>query len=243
MEKYLYKDLNDQEDTHWWHLAKRAAYVACLKKYLKGKKNVLLDLGCGTGRNVEELSKFGKAWGVDIAPEAVKFCHQKGIKNVQVGSAYKTNFSAKNFDVVTLLDVLEHTDDTRALKEISRILKDKGLLVITVPAFSWLWSKWDEVLHHKRRYTKQTLTTILEKNGYTIKKISYLYSFLVLPVLIFRMIKSVFSKDSYSSDFNANSKLTNVVFSQVAGFERSIMMAATIPVGTSLICVAQKREN
>src|SRR5216684_3840556 len=107
MEKFLYEDLYKKEDRHWWHLAKRAAYLALIAKYLKVKNPRILDLGCGAGKNVEELSKLGEAWGVDISKEAIAFCKKRGIKNVKLGSAYKTGFGNGYFGLVTLLDVLE----------------------------------------------------------------------------------------------------------------------------------------
>lgn len=242
MEQFLYEDLYKQEDKHWWHLSKRAVVVELVKKYLRVKNPKILDLGCGAGKNVEELSQFGEVWGVDVSEEAVKFCKKRGIKNVKVGSAYKTGFAKGEFNLVTLLDVLEHTDEGKTLTEVGRILNHDGLLIINVPAFSWLWSKWDEVLHHKRRYTKERLEKVLKRHGFKVEKISYMFSFLVVPALVLRFIKSSLSKDNYSSDFNYSNDFINKLMFRIAGLERKLMMFVSIPVGTSLICVARKVE-
>lgn len=254
MERFLYKDLYKQEDKHWWHLAKRAAVVELIRRFFpfdftqgqndrggKGQdRKKILDLGCGTGNNMEVLNQFGENFGVDMSKEAVEFCRKRGLKNARVGSSYKTGFEKSYFDLITLLDVLEHTDDDKTLEEINRILDKNGLLIINVPAFQWLWSRWDEVLHHRRRYTNQSLEKVLKRHGFKVEKISYMFSFLVIPALVLRFIKSSLSKDNYSSDFNYSNGFINKLMLRIAGLERKVMMFVQIPVGTSLICVARK---
>ena len=247
MEKYLYKDLAQLEDSHWWHISKRETVSNLMKRFYRSLRSFqndkklkprILDIGCGTGRNVIEFSKFGQVWGIDNSKEAIKFCKQKGLKNVGLGSSDKTGFGSETFDVVTLLDVLEHVEEGKTLFEIKRILKKDGVLIITVPAFSWLWSQWDVVLHHKRRYTKESLAKVLLKNGFKVQKISYMYSFLVLPVLVVRFIKSLFFKENYGSDFELSSPVINKLFLGISRIERAVIMKYQLPVGTSLICVA-----
>ena len=94
---------------------------------------------------------------------ALRFCKKRGLSNVTIGSSYKTSFKKSSFEISTLLDVLEHTDDKKTLQELHRILKPEGLLIITVPAFKFLWSKLDDVLKHKRRYTKSSLQKVLKQ--------------------------------------------------------------------------------
>ena len=250
METYLYKDLAKLEDSHWWHISKRETVVELIKRFyrsslrseLQNDKEIkprILDIGCGTGRNVVEFSKLGKVWGIDSSSEAIKYCRDKGLENVKLGSSDKTGLPNKSFDVVTLLDVLEHVDEDRTLREIKRILVKDGILIITVPAYSWLWSQWDVVLHHKRRYTKQSLEKALLRNGFKVQKISYMYSFLVLPVILVRFIKSIFFKKNYGSDFELSLPFLNKLFLAISRFERGVMTKYSIQVGTSLICVAR----
>lgn len=240
MEKYLYEDLYELEEKHWWHIAKRENYLSLMNRFLNAQKPKILDIGCGTGKNIEVLSRLGNTWGLDSSKEALKFCQKRGLKNITLGRSDKTKFPGNSFDAVTLLDVLEHTDDNKTLTEIYRILKPGGSLVITVPAFQWLWSKWDEVLHHQRRYSKSNLTKILKNNNFSIMKISYLYAFLILPILIVRLFKSKFSKGAYSSDFKLSSGLINKLLLTISKLENKIMIKWGVPFGTSLICVARK---
>ncbi|MDP3973560.1 MAG: class I SAM-dependent methyltransferase [Candidatus Daviesbacteria bacterium] len=240
MKSYLYQDLYELEDIHWWHISKRKIVQNMIKTYIKIKNPKILDVGCGTGKNMEGLQKIGKVWGLDQSIDAIKYCKMRGLKNVLVGDAKKTNLSPDNFDVITLLDVLEHTDDNKTLKEMQRILKKDGIIIITVPAFSWLWSRWDEVLFHKRRYTKENLIRTLENTNLHPLKVTYLYSFLVIPSLIIRKIKGMFFKNNYPSDFRLSNPFFNALLNLMASGEFYLAKHFTIPFGTSIIAIAKK---
>lgn len=242
MESYLYQDLYELEDKHWWHQAKRDRVMSLIQQLCKRKKPVIADIGCGTGKNVETFNSIGTAWGVDPSKDAITFCKKRKLKNLKLGTIEKTGFKDSSLDIVTILDVLEHIDDeNRAIKELKRILKKDGMLVLTVPAFSWLWSQWDVVLHHKRRYTTQEVTALLEKHGFVIKKISYMYPWLVIPALLVRFIKSKQKSDTYVSDFQLSNPLVNSVMNFVTGIEQKLLNIMNFPFGTSVICVAYKK--
>lgn len=243
MELYLYDDLYSLEEKHWWHIAKRKAVLKLLSKFVKSKKIKILDIGCGTGRNVEVFQGLGITFGLDSSNEAIKFCQIRGLKNIKLGSSDKTGLPGQSYEVVTLLDVLEHVDDSKTLKEVSRVLKPKGLVVITIPALPGLWSQWDEVLHHKRRYTKQGLTKILIQNGFKPLKISYMYSYLVVPAFVIRFFKSILFKSKYPSDFKVSVPFINWLLGKASALELSVLLKWGMPFGTSIISVAQKDEN
>ncbi len=240
MENYLYEDLYKLEDSHWWHISKRRTVRTLISIFNKKRELKILDMGCGTGKNMEELGIFGPVFGIDTSGQAIAYCNARGLKNVKRGSTYKTDFGANTFDFITLLDVLEHTDEHKTFTEINRILIPEGEILITVPAFTWLWSMWDEVLHHKRRYTKQSLEMVLEREGFEVVKISYLYSFLILPALIIRFIKTWSSRKSYSSDFELTLPIINKLMLLVCDLERILMVRFSIPFGTSLVVLAKK---
>lgn len=240
MQKYLYKDLYLLEDKHWWHISKRRAVSYLIQKYTPGGNLKILDIGCGTGRNIEELQKFGNVYGIDSSTDALRYCKKRGLKNINVGNAEKTLIKSGSFDIVSLLDVLEHTDDNKTLQEMQRILKKNGLIIITVPAFSWLWSKWDEVLHHKRRYDKAKITAILLKNNFTPIYTTYLYSYLVLPAVIIRKVKQRLSQKGYTSDFQLSNQWINKIMSLISNIEFQIAQKVSIPIGTSIFIVAKK---
>src|SRR3989344_6612866 len=117
MESYLYDDLYELEEHHWWHRAKRELILRLLPPYLPHKRIKILDVGCGTGKNVEVFAKLGESWGLDMSPRAIAYCKRRGLTRVRVGTAERTGLPGARFDVVTLLDVLEHTDDAKTLAE------------------------------------------------------------------------------------------------------------------------------
>ena len=123
----LYKDLYDLDENHWWHVSKRNFCLQLISKYIKKDKSKILDVGCGSGRNIEIFSKFGECYGIDISRESIRFCKKRGLKNVRIGSCYSTGYNNSSFDLITILDVLEHTDDKKTLKELNRILKAKRI--------------------------------------------------------------------------------------------------------------------
>ncbi len=244
MKKFLYQDLFSLEEKHWWHLAKRGLVVNLITGLVQGSEFKILDIGCGTGKNVEELSKFGLVFGIDNSKQAIDFCRQRGLKNLKLCQADKTGFPKGFFDAVTLLDVLEHADDMKVCKEVHRILKPGGVVIITVPAFPWLWSNWDHILHHKRRYTKKTLQKVLAENKYKILTISYAHSFLVLPALIIRTIKTWFyTNGSYPSDFRISVPFINRILQWISGIELLLITRGSVPFGTSLVAVVQKEAD
>lgn len=242
MKKYLYEDLYQLEDKHWWHISKRRAVHKLIEKYNTKEKPKILDIGCGTGKNMEELQNLGSIYGLDSSSEALRFCKKRGLNNLILGSAEKTSLKNNSFDIITILDVLEHTEDNKTLKEMHRILKKDGLIIITVPAFSWLWSKWDKVLHHKRRYTTAKLRGILTANEFSPVKITYLYSFLVFPALIIRKVKEKITKEFYPSDFKLSNPLLNLLLNNLSRLEFLFTEKFSIPFGTSILIVAKKND-
>lgn len=241
MKKYLYKDLYDLEEKHWWHISKRRIVQNLIKRYNKIIDPKILDIGCGAGKNTEELLKYGKVWGIDNSEDAVRFCKKRGLKNVKLSNAEKTDLKTSSFDVITLLDVLEHTDDNRTLKEMQRILKENGVIILTVPAFSWLWSKWDEALHHKRRYTLKDLISRIEDHNFKVIYATYLYSFLILPALIVRRIKEkFFYNKTYPTDFQLSNPAVNLIMSFLSEMEFKLAQRIPLPFGTTILIIAKK---
>ena len=242
MRKDFYQDLYEKEETHWWHRAKRRYVKWIISTHTAKKKQTTLDVGCGTGKNMEELSSFGEVWGVDISDEALSFCKKRGLTHIKKGEAENLPFNDDTFDVVCALDVLEHVDDKLAVKEIKKVLKDDGFIVITVPAYDWLWSRWDEVLGHKRRYTKKQLGQVLEKEGFVIRRYTYIHALLILPLFIFRKIKQLQSKP-YSSDFKVGNNIMNKILLYISELEQMMINRYDMPFGTSILCIAQKRNE
>lgn len=235
----LYTDMYWQEEYYWWHRAKRRLVKTLLppKDRLK-----ILDIGCGTGKLVEELQAKGEVWGVDINETAISFCRQRGLSRVFVGKLPVLNIT-EHFDVIICLDVLEHIKkDHLAIKNIQKLLKPGGKLILTVPAYQWLYSYWDKILHHYRRYSPQHLRNCFLGTDLYITKLSFFYSYLLPFVIPFRFIRQKkFTKKTPTSDFIKLPQWLNSLFFALAKVEHFFIQYVNIPFGISLLCIAEKK--
>ena len=189
METHIYRSMFELENRHWWFRGRRAVIHALLTRVQPSGPLSVLDAGCGTGRNLEEYARLGEATGIDPSPEAVAFCHERGLSQVIEGSLENLPFSAALFDVVCATDVLEHVDDDLgALTELSRVTRRGGFLLATVPAYQWLWSQSDVALHHRRRYTRPNLLNRIRKTGWEPEVATYFNSILLPPIALIRRL-------------------------------------------------------
>lgn len=244
MRRDLYEEMYRQESYYWWHVGKRGLVKALLKEFtgLRKKSLKILDVGCGTGMMMKELSENSEIWGLDNDPLALKFCQKRGFTNFKNGDLEKKlPFKDKSFEIVLCLDVLEHLRDEKLpVKEFFRILKPKGFLVVTVPAYPALMSRWDLVCGHQRRYTQEGIKRLLGEVGFAPRKTSYTNFFSLLPAILVRFLKSNFQKENYSSDFLDLPPWLNRFLLGLAKVEKRIIIKANLPAGLSLICLAQK---
>lgn len=231
------------EDRHWYFAGKRDLALSLLNRYLPGKPLLVLDAGCGTGRTLAELLRHHAAVGMEPFAGALSFASRHpGICLVQ-GSLEQVPFRDAAFDAVTALDVLEHCDDdSRALEEIARTLTAGGVLLITVPAFRWLWSAHDEALHHRRRYSRPDMQALVEGCGFEVCKISY-FNFFVFPlVAVARLASKLVCRNGGRSDTSSLPiAALNSILYWFQGVERAVIKIGSLPFGISLVCVARKR--
>src|SRR5712691_3232824 len=161
MQAHTYAIMREVEDQHWWYVGRRriiASWVENVCREIGKQRPRILDVGCGTGANLQMLAEFGAAEGVDVSTEALDFCRARGLAEVKQGEAESLPFEDASFDLVTGLDVVEHLDDDIAgLSEMRRVLRPEGRAVLFVPAFMFLWGVQDDISHHRRRYTRAEL--------------------------------------------------------------------------------------
>lgn len=243
MEEREYEQMYRLEDRHWYFAGKRGLVLSLLAACLVKKNPRVLDAGCGTGRTLAELALRYDAVGMEPFAGALSFASRRGTAPLVCGSLEQVPFRDGVFDAVTVLDVLEHCDDdSRALAEIARVLTPGGLLVVTVPAFQWLWSAHDEALHHRRRYTDAGLRTLLERCGFTVSKSSYFNACVFPLVAAVRLAGKVLNRRSDSADTDAMPPaLLNSFLFSLQLFERVCIRFSRFPFGVSLVCVARKR--
>ncbi|MFZ1700348.1 MAG: class I SAM-dependent methyltransferase [Pyrinomonadaceae bacterium] len=244
MQQHTYAIMDEVEGSHWWFVGRRAildSFLGSIYSELQTPDSRLkiLDVGCGTGANIEMLSQYGEAEGVDVSDDALEFCRRKGLK-VQKGLAETLPYDDETFELTTALDVVEHLDDDIAgLKEMFRVTKRGGYSLIFVPAFMWLWGVQDDISNHRIRYTRSQIVERLEKAGYEIERATYANWTFFAPILAGRMIMKL-TGIKPESENNITVSALNGVFGKLFGAERFWLRNLNFPFGVSIVVVARK---
>jgi SAM-dependent methyltransferase len=183
-----YREHFEREDRHWWFRGRRAVVEALLAHTALPAEPRILDAGCGTGGNLLRYSRLGEATGVDPSREAVRFCRERGLDSVEQAGVEELPFADDSFDLIVATDVIEHVAaEQEALRELRRVALPGGALLLTVPAYMWLWSAEDEKLHHKRRYTRRRLCEAVAQAGWEPRLATYFNSLLLPAIALARL--------------------------------------------------------
>ena len=143
------------DEHHWWYRGRRRIIRAELDRLPLPRRAQVLDAGCGSGRTLQELGRLREVSGIELDPDAAEMARARGLGEVMVGRLEELPWADASFDLITCLDVIEHTpDDRAALAELLRVCRPGGWLLVTVPAYQALWSLHDEANHHFRRYSR-----------------------------------------------------------------------------------------
>lgn len=243
MEEHIYPLFYKIEKEHWWFTARQKIILEYIKKHVNiSKETTLLDVGCGTGAIIEMLSNHFNTYGLDSSPQAIEFCRKRGLTNLFQGNLESFNKDRK-FDIITILDVIEHIDDdVKLLRQSNELLKENGSVVVTVPAFQFLWSYHDIVTHHKRRYTKNQLIKVVKSAGFQIKHITYFNS-LLFPIAVLKRMASKIIGFKDTSDLNIPPQLINKLLKLIFQSEAEIINRISLPLGLSLLCLGEKTKK
>ena len=243
MMQHTYPILYELEESHWWHIGRRriiASFVRDICAQVTDRTPRILDVGCGTGGNLKLLSQFGNAEGVDISADALAFCRERGLE-VKAGAAEDLPYEDATFDLVTALDVVEHLDDDVAgLREMRRVLRPGGRLLIFVPAFMWLWGVQDDISHHRRRYRLPELRGALNEAGFEVERTTYANITFLLPTFFGRLLMRV-TGIKPESENNINISALNPLFGRILGAEATFLRFMNFPIGVSGLCVARAK--
>jgi SAM-dependent methyltransferase len=191
-----YKKLERIDREHWFYHGKRVIVQDWINRYLTlAPDDLFVDAGCGTGTLLVQMSGVCRVLGLDSAKESIEIAAPRveavGGRVLQT-RLDKVDLPDRCAAVVTLLDVLEHLDDDRAaVEEAKRIVRPGGLIVITVPALKFLWSDWDVVLHHRRRYTRRELLALIDCHGLEVLRCAYFNWLALLPILSIRTARKL----------------------------------------------------
>jgi len=243
MELETYEEMYRLEDRHWWFVGKRLLVRALLKDALAQPDLRILDVGCGTGGLLAHLhtgtGAATRAVGVDRSEAALGFCGRRGLRSVACAETTQLPFRASTFDVVLLLDVLEHVPDEAALlAEIRRVLRPGGTALISVPAYQWLWSGHDDVLHHLRRYTAARLERLLGPGGFRVSRLTYTNVALLFPAIVVRaVLPRVGLRPREGTDFQEHAPWVNRFLLRLYRAEATLHRYVTFPFGLSAAAV------
>jgi len=244
MEEHTYPIMYQIEGRHWWFAGRRhiiASFLSRLFPQAEVSKPAILDVGCGTGANLELLDQFGVAEGVDVSADALEFCRQRGLERVRQGAAEKLPYESGTFDLVTGLDVVEHLDDDLAgLREMHRVLKPGGRILLFVPAFMFLWGVQDDISNHRRRYTLKELKQRVQEAGFEVERASYANITFFTPILLGRILMRI-TGFRPASENNLTIGAANKPLGMLLGAERFWLRNFNLPFGVSAICVARRR--
>ena len=238
-----YGRMFEAEERQWWYAGMRAISLSLLdaawpRAGAGGRR--ILDAGCGTGSNLAHLRPFGRTVGVDVSEEALRFCRQRGVAAAR-GSVLALPFSDATFDAVTSFDVLYHRwveDDVAAVRELSRVLRPGGLLLVRVPALKLLWGAHDEAVHSRHRYTRAELRALLEGAGLEVVRLTYANT-LLFPLLAARRGLDRLL-DRHGSDVAFLPAPLEWTFRRLLGLEARLVRRVALPLGASVFALARK---
>jgi len=231
-------------DSHWWWVARRKVLRRLLNHFLgSDSKRKILEVGCSTGSNLCMLQDFGTVHAMEMHAPSVEYCRMR-LPSIRVYDRGIPDPLSDSYDAICLFDVLEHIEDEQnALKWIDDHLTPGGVLLLTVPAFDFLWSKHDDLAHHFRRYTKPALEALL-RDRFDIAYCSYFNTHLFPAIAIVRLVQRLLHLDTGKNDKAVGGAgFSNKVLQAVFASERIWLPALKLPFGVSLFAAAQKRAK
>jgi SAM-dependent methyltransferase len=242
MREHAYVDLHRYEQKHWWYQGMRATYRRLLRRYVPSVHGAVLDLGCGTGSNLDLLSEWGSVTGLDFWHPALTLC--SGVQSGLVqGKAQTLPFPDGSFELVAALGVLEHVeDDVSLLREAWRVCQPSGTLLLLTSAFMCLWSGHDEANCHFRRYTAKELRRKSESVGWRVRRLSYANVTLFPLAMAIRLCQRLRSRrreariDIWPMPEPLNGGLVSLL-----SLEGWLMRWIEFPLGVSMVAVLERR--
>jgi SAM-dependent methyltransferase len=243
MERVVFDRMAELDQLHWWFVARRRILAEVIRRVVKPPKRArLLEVGCGTGHNFAMLKKFGRLDACELDYCARALATKRLRRKVEEAKLPDLSmFERNSYDLVALLDVLEHVrGDVASLRAIHRRLKPGGAMVLTVPANPWMWSAHDAAHHHFRRYTKRQLAKVLRDAGFEVQLLSYFNTLLFPLIAAARIVGKIAGREA--ADDSLPSGPVNAALDKIFGLEAGLLARVPMPFGVSLIAVARRPE-
>ena len=244
MQKEEYAIMYKNEENLWWYRGLQGVLLHYIKK-LCSKDCLVLDAGCGTGKNMEILISEGfKVKGIDLSADSISFCKSRGINELKLCSICKIDYKSGIFDAVYCMDVLGILSEdlrTDAVKEFFRVLKPGGFLIINCAAFEWLRSQHDLVVSITKRFNKKEILELLQKNGFKCIKCSYRIFLMLSVVALVKLAKKINRKGGNPrSDQWMPPGMINRLLTWIQLIENKMFYKIDLPAGSSIFAVARK---
>jgi len=241
MERAVFDRMAELDQEHWWFLARRRILDSLIERVVHPPHGArVLEVGCGTGHNLAMLGRFGTVEACELDKCARALAGKRLGRKVKDARLPDLSMFERNaYDMVALLDVLEHVpDDIGSLRAIHRRLKPGGALLLTVPANPWMWSAHDVAHHHFRRYTRSGLAKLFLQSGFDVQLLSYFNSLLFPPIAAARVLNKARRNDS--ADDALPGAAVNGLLNRVFGLEAGLIGRVPMPFGVSLVAVVRR---
>jgi SAM-dependent methyltransferase len=246
MRREEYATLLRVEDAHWWYHQLRRVVRFHLDRYLPAWRDAaILDAGCGTGANLAHLEGGGRRVGLDFSPDALAGCRTRALAELVRGDATALPFANASFDAVLSMSVIYHQwvrDPGAALREIGRVLRPGGLLLVDVPAYASLFSSHDEAVMTARRFRARELRALVETAGFEVLRITHWMTLLFPAIWLARRLR-FFAKGRDFEATEAQPGGTNGMLDALMRVEAALWRRTELPFGVSLHCAARKRDG
>jgi len=244
MDQEFFREYAEIEDTHWWFRGRRAIFGRLLERFERAPGLRILDIGFGTGAMLAFLARYGEVIGMDMSAEAIRFARTRCNHPMLRGDISHIPLRTGSVGLVTAFDILEHVDsDREALAELARVCSSGGFVLLTVPAFRFLWGNQDVISHHRRRYTRSELRQMVEGVGFRVVTLSYFNALLFPVVAAVRMGRRLrgAQRGVIKSDFTMTKPgVLNNVLTRIFAAEGALLSSWRLPVGVSVVCLAQR---
>jgi SAM-dependent methyltransferase len=240
MERVIYERIQALEQEHWWFAGRRAILARLIGDLGLPQGARILEAGCGAGGNLRLLSRFGTVRAMEPDEPSRKYVAEHWGVEVDHGLLPDgLPYQPESFDAVACFDVIEHVDDDRgAVRALSDLLVPGGHLIATVPAYQWMWSRHDELHHHKRRYTRAEMVRLFEGAGLKVRRASYFNTLLFPVAALIRIAKNIVG--SKSADDAMPSRPVNWLLERLFASEAAWLRRGSLPFGLSIVIIGRK---
>lgn len=245
MNENIYESMKDLGEDNWWFLIQGKIIGMFLERYLKGTGGqVILDVGCGTGRLYKTLSKYGEVWGIEIHRNSAELCREMGYRDVCIEKLENATYADEMFHVITCVDVLEHVEkDVEGLSQCHRMLKQGGLMFLTVPAGQCFYSRNEQQYGHYRRYDILPLIKKITDSRMQVLETGYFNILLLLPIVCIRKSIDILLKIGVLKSHVEEIKVPFIIdrlLKLIFSLELMFLKRYRLPFGLSLFAIIQK---